>query len=145
MVRQYSSVPAPPCGLWFPPRHSYLRGETVLCLQEWALPANNPSGRVVQRSARRDRSKHGHTEGEEKPAKQNVVAFAWDALQPFPAGAGRNVRFPGKSKDIALTTRTRRTQLWAQGRSPSLGFYNPIPLIKKCFPESKKRLRNPIS
>lgn len=59
----------------------------ILCLQEQALPANNPSRWVLQCCVWRDRSKRRHTKHEEKPAKQKDAALRWDTLQPFPAGS----------------------------------------------------------
>ena len=148
MLRKYSSVPAPPYGLWFPPIHSYLHAETVLL-------SSASKNRHCQQITPADRCYsavcggiRANTDIQSMRSLQNRKKWLLRGMHctrfQQAAGADQNMGFSGKSKDIALTM-SRRNQLWAQGSSPSLGFYSPIPHIKKCFLESKKRLWNPIS
>lgn len=138
MVHEYSSGPAPPYGLWFPPIHSYLHGETV-------LPSSASKNRHCQQITPADRCYSAVCAGTEANADiqsarrslQNrrmwVLHGTYCSHFQQAAGADQNMGFPGKSKDIALTMSRRRNQHWAQGSSPSLGFYSPIPHIKKCL------------
>lgn len=142
MVCRYSNVPAPPYGLWLPPVHSYLHGETV----RLSSASRNRHG---QQTAPADGcysaacGEMGSNIPKENPCKtERCGSFVGRAA----AASSRQqeltktMRFLGKSKDVALATSRRRNQLWAQGSFPSLGFYSPIPHVKKCFLESKKRL-----
>ena len=74
----------------------------ILCPQEQALPANNPSRRVLQCCVRRARSKRRHAEREEKPAKQKDVALKQDTRQPFPAGSRSWSKHEGKVKTFCI-------------------------------------------